>query len=75
MYIYLELTIYPAHPTQGKYSGLWFSYTLWHVAFSIFLQNSVGTFRSYGPLQYVTTSNIAPLCIFNTKHQYIKLFK
>ena len=62
----LELTIDPAPPLQGEFSGLRFSYTLYHSE-KKWLQNYVGALMSYGPLKYVTTSKNAIFCIFNTK--------
>ena len=52
--IYLELAI-----DSGEFSGLWFSYALWYVAFrKKWLQTFVRAIRSYVPLKYVTTSTI-----------------
>jgi len=68
----LELSIDPAPPKE-EFSGLWFSYTLWYVAFrKKWLQNTVG---SYGPLKYVTTSNIDIFCIFNANTSTYQLFE
>ena len=72
--LYLELTIDPPPPPRGDFSGLWFSNTLWYVAFR---KNDckILVLRTYRPLKYVTTSTISIFCIFNTKHPCIKLFK
>jgi len=53
---------------QGEFSVLWFSYTLWYVAFrKKWLQHYAGALSGYGPLKYITTSKIAIFCIFNNK--------
>ena len=72
----LELTIDPAPPPPGEFSGLWFSYTLWYVAFrKLLIAKFCWGFKDLWAFKYVTISKIASFCIFNTKHPYIKLFK
>ena len=39
------------------------------------IANYVGALRSYGPLKYVTTSNVAIFCIFNTKTPMYQVIK
>jgi len=59
------------HP-RGEFSGLWFSYTLWYVAFRNFLlQHYFGALRSYWPLRYVNTSTIAMFVYLTLKHPCI----